>query len=344
MKVVLGLSGGVDSALTAYLLKEQGYEVIGVYLENGSNGGADAAKVAQSVGIADFQIIDIHKELDKLVMQPFVDSYLQGITPIPCIICNPLVKFKALATVADAVGAHHLATGHYAKLIEQGGERLLAKAVSKNDQSYMLYRLPKDYLNRLILPLGDYTAKDLVRQKAETFGIPTADKPDSMEICFVPNDDHIAFIEQRGTIPPPGDFVTEDGTILGRHKGIHHYTVGQRRGLAIATGSRMFVKRIDPHTNQVVLSDADLAQSQISVVSPNIIYDKYRNLSSFTCQCKVRHGAVQYPCTVTRQGDGYTVDFTETPARAPAPGQSAVFYEGDVVIGGGFIRTQHHGE
>ena len=338
MKVVLGLSGGVDSALTAYLLKEQGYEVIGVYLENGSGGGDDARKVAEQVGIAAFRVVDIHKELEQHVIRPFIDSYLQGITPIPCIICNPTVKFKILSQVAEEVGAPYLATGHYAKIVQSDGERLLAKAVSKNDQSYMLYRLPKEYLNRLILPLGDYMAKDLVRQRAEQFGIPTADKPDSMEICFVPNDDHIAFIESYGTVPPPGDFVDETGKVLGQHKGIHHYTVGQRRGLTIATGSRMFVKYIDAQNNQVVLSDIDLKKNTITVTNPNIIYDKYRNLTQFSCLCKVRHGMVYYPCTVTKLGDNYEVSFTDTPARAPAPGQSAVFYEGDIVIGGGYIE------
>lgn len=336
-KVILGLSGGVDSALSALLLKKQGYEVIGVYLENGSNALEDAKKVAADIGIG-FEWADISDMLKSAVIDPFIDGYLNAKTPIPCIMCNPAVKFKVLFDKASKHNADFVATGHYARITEgPDGQKLLAKAYSKNDQSYMLYRLPTEYLNRLILPLGEYENKDAVRKDADSFGIHIAKKADSMEICFIPDDDHAGFIEKNTAAPPPGDFVDENGNILGRHLGIHRYTVGQRRGLGIPAATRLFVVRIDPIKNQVVLSSEDLIKNNIMVSHPHIIYEKYAGLDSFDCLCKIRHSKTEYQARVTRTKDGFNVYFPDG-ARAPSPGQSAVFYEDDRVIGGGYIE------
>lgn len=336
-KVILGLSGGVDSALSAALLKSKGYEVTGVYLENGSNALNDAKKVAQDIGI-DFCSVDISDILEKNVISPFIDSYLNGKTPIPCIVCNPLVKFKVLFDMAAQLNAQFVATGHYARITElENGERVLTKAASKNDQSYMLYRLPKEYIDRLIFPLGDYTSKDEVRKDALDMGIHIAKKADSMEICFIPGDDHGSFIESRGIKPQKGNFVDENGNVLGEHLGIHRYTVGQRRGLGVAASSRLFVTGIDVEKNQVVLSDKDVYKSEITAVNGNIIYKKYLFCDEFPCLCKIRHSKTEYKAVVKKSDSGFIIHFCE-PARAPSPGQSAVFYEGDFVIGGGFIE------
>ena len=336
-KVVLGLSGGVDSALTAALLKEKGYFVTGVYLENGSGGKDDAMRVANDLGI-DFAAVDVREDLEKYVISPFIEGYLKGITPIPCIACNPAVKFKKLFDFADGIRAEFVATGHYA-CVNRGdsGEMLLQKAASKNDQSYMLYRLPKEYINRLLLPLGVYASKDDVRADAEKKGIHIAKKSDSMEICFIPNDDHGAFIESRMPDLPKGNFVDESGKVLGCHGGIYRYTVGQRRGLGISAASRLFVTDIDPESGDITLSDKDIYRDFITVSDGNIIFDRYRELSEFDCMCKIRHSKTEYPAHVKVIGEGFEV-FFKTPARAPSPGQSAVFYDGNTVIGGGYIE------
>ncbi|MBR5265738.1 MAG: tRNA 2-thiouridine(34) synthase MnmA [Clostridia bacterium] len=336
-KIVLGLSGGVDSALSAYLLKAQGYEVVGVYLENGSDASADAKKVADDMGIG-FMCVDIMDMLREKVINPFIEGYLHAKTPIPCIACNPAVKFTVLFDVADQIGAKYVATGHYARITEgENGEKLLTKAESKNDQSYMLYRLPKEYIERLILPLGGYENKDAVRADSEKYGIHIAKKADSMEICFIPDDDHAKYIEDNGFTPPPGDFVDENGKVLGKHLGIHRYTVGQRRGLGIAAASRLFVTKIDAEKNQVILSFDDLHKHDIEVSAPHIIYNKYLSVDEFDCKCKIRHSKTEYDAHVVKTENGFAVHFPEA-ARAPSPGQSAVFYEGEYVIGGGYIE------
>ena len=336
-KIVLGLSGGVDSALSAYLLKAQGYEVMGVYLENGSNAADDAKRVADDMGI-DFMCVDIMAQLREKVIEPFIKGYLEAKTPIPCIACNPAVKFKVLFDVADEIGAKYVATGHYARITEgENGEKLLTKASSKNDQSYMLYRLPKDYIERLILPLGEYENKDAVRADAEKYGIHIAKKADSMEICFIPDDDHAKYIEDNGFTPPAGDFVDENGKVLGKHLGIHRYTVGQRRGLGIAAAARLFVTKIDAEKNQVILSFEDLHKHEIEVSAPHIIYNKYLDMGEFDCKCKIRHSKTEYDAHVVKTENGFKVFFPEA-ARAPSPGQSAVFYDGEYVIGGGYIE------
>ena len=328
-KVVLGLSGGVDSAVAARLLQQSGFEVFGLYLDiAGEASREDAKSVAEKLGVS-IIIADIGVELEEKVCRPFVESYLRGETPNPCILCNPNVKFKTLIEYADGIGADYISTGHYAKAIDGH----LYKGKPENDQSYMLSRLKKEQVARLVLPLGDYN-KEEVRLLAESFNLPVAHKPASMEICFIPDQDYGAYIEKRGIIPPEGNYVDENGKILGRHKGIHRYTIGQRRGLNISAGKRIFVSAIRPDTNEVVLSDGDeLFTTNISVRDVNWLVPQ---ASIFKADVRVRHSKVSTAAEVTPNGDAAEVRFVE-PVRAPTKGQTAVFYNGDEVIGGGFI-------
>lgn len=328
-KVVLGLSGGVDSAVAARLLQQSGFEVFGLYLDiAGEASREDAKSVAEKLGVS-ITIADIGAELEEKVCRPFVESYLRGETPNPCILCNPNVKFNTLIEYADSIGAEYISTGHYARAIDGH----LLKGKPENDQSYMLSRLKKEQVARLVLPLGDYN-KEEVRLLAESFNLPVAHKPASMEICFIPDQDYGAYIEKRGIIPPEGNYVDENGKILGRHKGIHRYTIGQRRGLNISAGKRIFVSAIRPDTNEVVLSDGDeLFTTNISVRDVNWLVPQ---ASIFKADVRVRHSKVSTAAEVTPNGDAAEVRFVE-PVRAPTKGQTAVFYNGDEVIGGGFI-------
>ena len=336
-KVVLGLSGGVDSAVCAYLLKEKGYDVTGVFLDIGLTPPDDAAEVAEKCGIK-FAVVDIRKELDEKVCTPFCEAYLDGRTPNPCILCNPAVKFKNLFAAADRIGADFVSTGHYARIGEKNGKACLLTAVSEKDQSYMLYRLPKEWLSRLLWPLGDFLSKEEVRQKAREFAISIAEKDDSMEICFIPDKDYSAFVEKRGICPPEGDFVDETGKVLGKHRGIHHYTIGMRRHLGIAVGERIYVKSIDRANNQVVLASGDeVYVSQIEVSDVNLLTATPITLP-YPCRAKVRYSRQTYPCVITKLENSKLTAQFDPPVRAPAPGQSAVFYDGELVLGGGFIK------
>ena len=329
-KVVLGLSGGVDSAVAACLLRQQGYEVHGLYLDiAGERAREDAKAVAEMLGIS-IIIADISAELEEKVCRPFVEAYLRGETPNPCILCNPNVKFRTLLSYADSINAEFISTGHYAR----AKDGHLYKGRPENDQSYMLSRLNPKQVERLVLPLGDYS-KDEVRALAESFGLSVAHKPASMEICFIPGKDYGSYIEKRGIVPPEGNFVDDSGKLLGRHRGIHRYTVGQRRGLNIAVGKRIFVSQIRPETNEVVLSDnEELMAESISVRELSWLVPQ---ALPFKAEVRVRHSHVSSPAEVALAGDCAEVHFIE-PVRAPTKGQTAVFYVGDELIGGGFIE------
>ncbi len=335
-KVVLGLSGGVDSAVAAALLKQQGHSVTGVFLDIGMVSSKDAEKNAALLGI-DFRICNIKEQLDKNVCTPFIETYLKGKTPSPCILCNPLVKFPTLIAEADKIGAEYVATGHYARIEyrENLNRFALKRAASENDQSYMLSRLTQGILSRLIFPLGE-TPKSSVRKKAVELCLPVAEKPDSMEICFIPDGDYASFIERRGFVPAPGDFVDETGNVLGLHKGIHHYTVGQRRGLGISSGERLFVSEIRPETNQVVLSPGD--EMTVSSIDANKVgwVSVPAIETPFHATVKVRHSKAEYPAFFFPNGDRINIEF-ESPIRRPAAGQTAVFYDSDYVLGGADI-------
>ena len=335
-KIVLGLSGGVDSAVAARLL-QQDYTVIGLFLSIGPEaaGEHDARAVAEELGI-DFHVMDIAEALERHVKGPFAEAYLSGQTPLPCARCNPLVKFPSLLALADELGADFIATGHYAQTCPgPEGRTLLLKGQPANDQSYMLAQLPQEILQRVIFPLGNY-GKESVRALAEGCGIPVAHKPDSMEICFIPNDDYGAWLEERGAAAPEGDFVAPDGTILGRHKGIHRYTLGQGRGLGVSGPHRYYVSKIDPKANTVTLSDgSDLMRSVIFCTDPNWI-----SIPGLTgpreVTARFRHARTETPCTIFPDGAGVRAE-AHSPVRAPTPGQLAVFYDGDTVVGSGWI-------
>lgn len=333
-KLVLGLSGGVDSAVAARLLARD-YDVTCLWLDIGLGGEEDTAAVARSLDLP-FRKGDIRPALEREVCAPFAAAYQAGKTPLPCAMCNPAVKFPALLALADEIGAPYVATGHYArKDTGPDGRARLRKGKPSNDQSYMLARLPQEILSRCVFPLGDYE-KTEVRELARSFGIPVADKPDSMEICFIPDGDYAAWLEQRGFSTPEGNFVDRDGNVLGRHKGIHHYTLGQRRGLGVSGPHRYFVSAIRPDRAEVVLSDgSDLYVSQARCTALNWVA-----LAGLTadrsCTVRFRHSKAETEAVLHPNGDFVDIS-TLTPARAPTPGQLAVFYEDDIVLGSGWI-------
>ena len=335
-KIVLGLSGGVDSAVAARLLQED-YTVIALYLsiDPEAAGEADARAVAEELGL-EFHVRDISQALEEQVKAPFAADYLTGKTPLPCARCNPLVKFPALLALAEEVGAQAIATGHYARIgAEKDGRTRLLRGQRDNDQSYMLAQLSQEILQKVIFPLGNYD-KSTVRAKAAAFGIPVADKPDSMEICFIPEDDYAAWLERRGQSCPPGDFVSPDGRVLGRHRGIHRYTLGQGRGLGVSGPHRYYVSALDPEKNTVTLSDgSDLGRRRIFCTRPNWIaipfLDRPREVTA-----RFRHAKTETACTISLVGDEVLAEAGE-PVRAPTPGQLAVFYEEDAVVGSAWI-------
>lgn len=328
--VILGLSGGVDSAVSAALLLRQGYAVTGLYLDNGvpGAGAQDAQMVADAVGVP-LRVLDIRDALETHVCAPFAAAYLEGKTPNPCILCNPAVKFQALLACADALGAQYVATGHYARTRDGA----LYKGMPANDQSYMLCRLTREQVSRLLLPLGDYE-KAQVRALADEFRLPVAHKPDSMEICFIPDKDYVNWMAQRTALPGPGDFVLH-GAVIGQHDGIFCYTVGQRRP-GLVDGRKVYVSRIDAAANTVELALwEELFHTEVHAERFNWLIDPPE--APIRATVRVRHTKWENPpCTVVAEGDRVTITCDE-PVRAPAPGQSAVLYDGDRVLGGGFI-------
>ena len=328
-KVVLGFSGGVDSSVCAVLLKNAGYEVHALYLDNADDAARqDAINTAGFVGIP-LKIIDVHEELEKCVCSRFVESYLKGETPNPCIICNPTLKFRSLLVYANEIGAEHIATGHYARA-ENG---ILYKGKPSNDQSYMLCRIKREQLDRLILPLGEYE-KTEVRAMADEFKLPVAHKPDSMEICFIPDKDYIGWIAKRSELPPPGDFIFH-GNVIGQHEGIHRYTVGQRRA-GLFDGRKLYISEIDAESNRIELALwEELFKIEVGAREFNWLCDRPEEPVRATV--RVRHTKWENPpCTVYPEGDCVKIICDEA-VRAPAKGQSAVIYDGDRVLGGGFI-------
>jgi tRNA-specific 2-thiouridylase len=333
-RIVLGLSGGVDSAVAARILAERGFEVLGLYLDIGTGGEDAARQAARELGI-DFAVRDIRSELEAKVCAPFAEGYLRGETPNPCVLCNPSVKFPALLRYADEVGARYVATGHYARC--ENGRLFMSK--SANDQSYMLAMLTKEQLRRCVFPLGDMP-KTEVRAMAGEGGLSAAGKADSMEICFVPDGDWAAFIERRGVTPPEGDFVDPEGNVLGRHRGIHRYTIGQRKRLGIALGQRMFVSAIDPERNTVTLSEGgDLYARSAEAESVNWLIE--RPEGEIECLARVRHSRALAEAKLRAAERGFSLEF-EQPVRAPVPGQAAVCYshDGEVLCGGIIVKKQ----
>ena len=335
-KVVLGLSGGVDSSVAALRLLAAGYEVLGLYLDIGLGGEEPARATAEQLHIP-FAVENIAAELERHVCRRFYDDYLAGRTPIPCARCNPAVKFPALLRHADTHGAHYVATGHYARIgTGADGLPLLLRGMPANDQSYMLARLPREMLGRILFPLGD-VEKTATRREAEEGSLLVADRPDSMEICFIPDNDYAAWLDRRGGTPPPGNFVDSEGRVLGIHKGIHHYTLGQRRGLGVSSTGRLFVSAIRPDTNEVVLSHGEgLHADLVRCGELNWLAEGGLN-SPRHVTVRLRHSRREDGALLVPLGGGQVELRMDEPARAPTPGQLAVFYDGDAVLGSGWI-------
>lgn len=335
-KVLVGISGGVDSAVCAVLLKREGYEVIGANLKlwnENETTDKDAEKVADMLGI-DYIKIDCFKNFKKYVVDYFLDEYLKGRTPNPCVRCNRYLKLRALCDAANERGIDYVATGHYARVCRENGNVLLKKALhAQKDQSYFLYDIGEDILKNLILPLGGYE-KSEIRALAEEFRVPVAKKPDSQEICFLPDGDISEFIKRHAeNLPPRGDILFQDGIKCGRHNGIYNYTIGQRKGLG-AFGRPVFVRDINAEDNTVTIGD--------DLYSGGLYTENFRNTSglpfddNMRVTVKIRSRAKEAEAVIKRSGEGVYVKFSE-PQRAVTPGQSAVFYIGDTVFGGGII-------
>ncbi len=353
--MVVGMSGGVDSSVAAYLLKEQGYDVIGVTMQiwqsedpacSAREGGCcglsaveDARRVAECLEIP-YYVMNFRQEFQKAVIDYFTAEYLRGRTPNPCIACNRYVKWESLLERSLQIGADYIATGHYARIshLPNGRYAIRNSVTARKDQTYALYSLTQDQLARTLMPVGELS-KDETRRIAAEAGLPVASKPDSQEICFVPDGDYAAFLEQEteGKVPGPGNFVNSKGEILGQHKGITHYTIGQRRGLEIAAGHRIFVTDIRPETNEVVLGEnEELFTRTVSAKGVNWMAEE--GIGGPTeVLCKIRYNHPGDRGILNVNPDGSVTCTFEPPVRAATPGQAMVFYKDDHVLGGGTI-------
>lgn len=357
-KVVVGMSGGVDSSVAACLLKEQGYEVIGVTMQIWQEEGRDAVeeqggccglsavedarRVAEYLQIP-YYVMNFKKEFKEKVMDYFVEEYLQGRTPNPCIACNRYVKWESLLQRSLAIGADYIATGHYARIkkLPNGRYAVCHSAAARKDQTYALYGLTQHQLAHTLMPIGDYE-KEEIREIAGRKGLPVAHKPDSQEICFVPDNDYAAFIDRQAKerVPGPGNFITSSGEILAEHKGITHYTIGQRKGLHLAMGHPVFVTQILPETNEVVIGESG------DVFSTELLCDRinYMGMEDLKLprkvMAKIRYGHRGALCTVEKTGEDEIKCTFEEPVRAVTPGQAVVFYEDGCVLGGGTIKRR----
>ncbi|ANH80541.1 tRNA 2-thiouridine(34) synthase MnmA [Niabella ginsenosidivorans] len=358
-KVLVAMSGGIDSTVAALMLNDEGYEVIGITMKTwdytGSGGSKketgccnvdsfnDARMAAVQHGFPHF-ILDIREEFGDFVVNDFVEEYLAGRTPNPCVLCNTHIKWRALLKRADALGCDFIATGHYAKVRRHNnGRYVISKAVDPaKDQSYVLWGVEQDLLKRTILPLGGFH-KTEIRQMAMDYGYPElAKKSESYEICFVPDNDYRSFLKRRvdglEDRVNGGNFIDKNGKVLGQHKGYPFYTIGQRKGLDIALGRPAFVTEINPDTNTVMLGDeVDLEKNEMQVTKIN--YIKYDSITpGMEAITKIRYKDSGTLSNLYPEGNDIKVAFYQN-AKGIAPGQSAVFYEGDDVIGGGIIRS-----
>ena len=374
MNVAVAMSGGVDSSVAAAILKNQGHEIVGFTMQLwnqrrrlGPDGEPqpsrccslddvyDARLVAQGLEFP-FYVLNMEEEFERAVVRPFVEDYLTGRTPIPCVSCNTKLKFARLVTVARQVGAERVATGHYARVEynEQSGRYTLLKGrdLSK-DQSYFLFEMTQKQLSQAIFPLGDMTKQE-VRKAARSLGLETAEKPESQEICFVPDGNYARFVEDYARYEmgsedndsqalAPGEIANTDGSVIGEHAGLHRYTIGQRRGIGISSPDPLYVVKIDVPRNQLVVGKRDELYSRsftatgtnwISIAPPD---------ESARASVRVRYRSAESPATITPEGAGRVrVDFDE-PQPAITPGQAAVFYDGDSVVGGGWIEAKIEG-
>ncbi len=340
-KVILGMSGGVDSAVAALLLKDMGYEVEGVtlrLLDGNEKGEADAASVADRLGI-EHTVVDFRADFERDVVADFIKVYEEGGTPNPCVACNRCIKFPLLLRLADERGAEYAATGHFARLSSYEGSPCIVRAADlAKDQSYVLYPLARDMLSRILLPLGDYTKAE-VRALAHENGFVNASKSESQDICFVPDGDYASFIERyTGKCFSQGDFLDSEGSVLGKHGGAIRYTVGQRKGLGIALGERAFVLSKDMEKNTVTLGKNEaLFSSVLTACRVNWHIDEPK--VSLRLSAKIRYNQpVAQGAEITPLAGGRICVKFDTPQRAISAGQSLVMYDGDRLVGGGIIE------
>ncbi len=343
------MSGGVDSSVSAKLLQNQGFKVYGITLYLSENDGADAAvcgalaeaecakRVCDRLNI-EHTVLDLRNEFKTYVKDYFAKSYLNGQTPNPCIACNQFIKFGEMLIKCAQLGAEKIATGHYARIQKQNDRHLLLKAADQSkDQSYVLYTLTQDQLSKTLFPLGQYT-KQQIREMADEYGFENAHKPDSQDICFVPDGDYAAFIERSvGQTYPDGEYVDKQGKVIGHHRGAIRYTVGQRKGLGMGFGRPMYVLDKDMAQNKVILGDEeDLFSKRVLVRDVNLIaLDKLS--ADIKCYGKLRYSQKEAACRITPLDQNTVLAEFDEPQRAVTAGQAAVFYDGDVVIGGGTI-------
>ncbi len=343
------MSGGIDSSVTALLLQKAGYEVVGVtfIMFDQADGSEfrdfvnDAKIIAAKLGIKHYTL-DIREEFKNKIVNYFVNSYLSGLTPNPCALCNPTIKFKTLIDFADQLGFDYVSTGHYAVIKQENGRYFVSRASDEwKDQTYFLWDLPQDYLARTILPLSNYT-KPQVREIAKEQGFTNLlHKRESFDVCFVEGENYRhyldKYLEKENITTEEGDFVTEDGKVVGRHKGISHYTVGQRKGLGIAMGIPYFVKEIDKENNRIIVAPREnLNRKRIKIKDLNLQkYDTIGKNKTYHVKIRFRDKG-QDAFILVKENDTAEIEFVE-PVFGVAPGQSAVFYEGDDLIGGGVI-------
>ncbi len=350
-RVVVAMSGGVDSSVAALLLKEAGYDVVGVTMRLFTadhtdaltvyNKGCctledvdDARRVCQIIG-APHYLMNFEREFKEHVIDYFCQEYERGRTPHPCLACNDKIKFSFLLQRAMALEADCIATGHYARVVQREGSYRLLKGVdASKDQSYVLYTLRQQELSRVLLPVGGY-AKGEIREIARRAGLPVADKPDSQEICFIPSGDYRAFLEER-VQPRPGNIVDSSGRLLGEHTGIHNFTVGQRKGLGVFSAAALYVVGIRATQNEVVVGPAaELLQDTLYASQVNFPVGPLTGPTEVTA--KIRYKASECAATLIPQGESVAIRFRE-PQRAITPGQAVAFYQGEELIGGGIIE------
>jgi tRNA-specific 2-thiouridylase len=366
MKIAVAMSGGVDSSAAAAILREQGHDLVGFTMqlwnqrrginvdENGEplpsrccslDDVYDARRVAEELGFP-FYVLNLEKEFERDVVQPFVNSYLDGETPIPCVACNSRLKFASLDKLALSLGCEKVATGHYARVdFDEATKRyrLLRGRDSQKDQSYFLWELTQDQLSRALFPLGELSKSD-ARQAARDNDLAVAEKKESQEICFVPDGDYAGFIEryleaeaQTNRLPPTGEIVTSSGTVLGAHGGIHRYTIGQRRGIGISQSRPLYVLGINSEKNQVIVGDDDeLLSNGFKAAGVNwIAFDD--GTEDVRAEVRVRYRHTAAPATISPISEGRVSITFDEPQRAITPGQATVFYRGEEVLGGGWI-------
>ncbi len=342
-RVLVAMSGGVDSSVAAALLLQQGYEVEGVTMKLTAGLCCDigsAQAVCSHLGIP-HRMLDMQKEFTSAIIGNFIDEYRSGRTPNPCIRCNDVIKFRTLLTYARENAFAFLATGHYARIGQDPAESrfTLKKGGDANkDQSYFLYRLTQDQLAHVLLPLGDMR-KTEVRMLARTLKLPAADRPESQEICFVPDNDYRAFLREHAPdTVKPGEMVMTDGKVVGRHEGVAFYTIGQRRGIGVASGGRLYVVRIDPGSNRVVLGQRkDLETTSLRVSDATFL--PFDSLAApLSVNVKVRYRSTLHRATIRPADNDRVAVAFDQPVAGVTPGQAAVFYDGDAVVGGGIIE------